>query len=166
MKESKSPDDTLNALNHVLYSDFRSTKGFVTMFSALYDPSTFTLKYGNGGHNYPLYLPHESDEFEELDTDGIPIGIMSDSKYFVDERVLSRGDLMVMYTDGIVEAERDDELFGIERLKELIIQNRTCDVEEIQDKIISAVKEYTRGELQGDDITLMVLRVNGLTIDD
>ena len=47
----------------------------------------------------------------------------------------------------------------IERLKELIIQNRYCDVRELRDKIISAVKEYTQGEPQSDDMTLMVLRV-------
>ena len=161
MLNSKSSDEILSRLNQTIYSDFSSNGRFVTAFSALYNPSTFTLKYSNGGHNPPLYLPYESNQFEELDTDGLLIGIMPDSKYYVAQRVLNEGDLIVIYTDGIVEAERDEELFGIEKLKELIIQNRYCDVKEIQDKIISAVKEYTQGEPQSDDITLMVLRVSG-----
>ena len=159
MMDSESPDETLSVLNHTVYSDFSSTGRFVTIFTALYDHDTATLKYGNSGHNPPLYLSFKSDECEELDTDGTLIGIMPDSKYYTAERVLSKGDLIVVYTDGIVEAERDKELFGTERLRELIIQNRSRDVEEIQDKIISVVKEYTQGEPQSDDITLMVLRV-------
>jgi len=161
MMNSKSPDETLSILNQVVYSDFSSTERFVTMFSALYAPDTSTLKYTNSGHNPPLYLPKGSNKCEELDTDGMLIGVMPDSKYSAAERVLSEGDLIVIYTDGIVEAERDEELFGTERLKELIIQNRSCTVEDIQDKIISAVKEYTKVEPQSDDITLMVLRVSG-----
>jgi len=161
MMNSKSPDEILSALDQSVHSDFSGSGRFVTTFSALYNPSTFTLKYSNGGHNPPLYLPYESDKFEELDADGMLVGILPDSKYYVAQRVLNEGDLIVVYTDGIVEAERDEELFGIDKLKELIIQNRYCDVKEIQDKIISAVKKYTQGEPQGDDITLMVLRVSG-----
>ena len=104
-------------------------------------------------------IPYKSDKFEELDTDGTLIDIMPDSKYYTAERFLNEGDLIVIYTDGIVEAEHNEDFFGMEKLKELIIQNRSCDVKEIQDKIISAVKEYTQGEPQSDDITLMVLRV-------
>ena len=162
MMDSRTPDETLSSLNQAVYSNFSSTGRFVTIFSALYDPNTSTLKYGNSGHNPPLYLPYNSDKFEEFDTDGMLIGIIPDSKYYTAERILNEGDLIVIYTDGIVEAEREEEaLFGTERLKELIIQNRFCDVKEIQDKIISAVKEYTQDESKSDDITLIVLRVTG-----
>jgi len=163
MINSKSSDEILSILNRAVHSDVRSLRRFVTVFSALYDPNTFTLKYSNGGHNPPLYLAYESDIFEELHTDGTLIGIWPDAKYNVAQRVLNEGDLIVIYTDGIVEAERDEELFGIERLEELIIQNRYCDVKKIQDKILSAVREYTKGEPQSDDITLMVLRVSGIS---
>ncbi|MBC8230039.1 SpoIIE family protein phosphatase [bacterium] len=160
MMDLRTPDETLSSLNQAVYSNFSSTGRFVTIFSALYDPNTSTLKYGNSGHNPPLYLPYNSDKFEELDTDGTLIGIIPDSKYYTAECILNEGDLIVIYTDGIVEAEREEEaLFGTERLKELIIQNRFCDVKEIQDKIISAVKEYTQDESKSDDITLMVLKV-------
>ena len=159
---SKSPDDILSAMNHSVYSDFNASGRFVSMFSALYDSSTFTLTYSNGGHNPPLYLPDDSNQFEPLDTDGMLIGILPDSKYSVAQRVLNEGDLIVVYTDGTVEAERDEALFGMERLQDVIIQNRSGDVKEIQNKIISAVKEYTQGEPQSDDLTLMVLRVAGI----
>ena len=161
MMDSRSPDETLIALNRAVYPDFSSNWRYVTIFSALYDPQNSTLKYGNSGHNPPFYLPYESDKCEELDTEGMLIGIMPDPKYYTAERVLHKGDLIVLYTDGIIEAEHNGEFFGLERLKELIIRNRSCDVEEIQDKIISAVKEYTQDEPQSDDITLMVLKVTG-----
>jgi len=160
MIDTKSSDEILDALNKTFYLDLCCNNGrFVSAFSALYDPGTLTLEYSNGGHYPPLYLPYESDKFEEFDTDGMLIGIMSNSKYYAVQRVLNKGDLIVIYTDGIVEAIRKSELFGIERLKELIIQNRRYDVKEIQGKILSAVKEYTQGEPQSDDITLMVLRI-------
>ncbi|MFQ6039458.1 MAG: SpoIIE family protein phosphatase [Candidatus Poribacteria bacterium] len=158
--DSKSPAETLSVLNHTVYLDFSGTGRFATVFTALYDHGTKILKYGNSGHNPPLYLPFKSDECEELDTDGTLVGIMPDTKYYTAERVLNEGDLIVVYTDGIVEAERDKEAFGTERLRELIIQNRSRDVEEMQDKIILAVKEYAQDASQSDDITLMVLRVS------
>jgi len=161
MMDSKSPGETLEAMNRAGYPDLSSNWRYVTMFSAIYDPKTSTLKYANSGHNPPFYLPRGCDKFEELDTEGTLIGIMPDTKYYTVERVLNEGDLIVIYTDGIIESERGKEFFGIEKLKEVIIQNRASDVEEIQDKIIAAVKEYTQGELQSDDITLMVLRVTG-----
>ena len=161
---ARTPNDILSGLNHAVYADFSGTGRFVTMFTAVYNPNNLTLKYGNSGHNPPLYLSCDSNEFEELDTDGTLIGIMPDSKYYTAERVLNEGDLIVIYTDGIVEAERNEELFGTERLKEVITQNRFCEVKEIRDKIISAVKEYSQGESQSDDITLMVLRVIGSEI--
>jgi serine phosphatase RsbU (regulator of sigma subunit) len=161
MMDSKSPGEKLEAMNRAVYPDLSSNWRYVTMFSAIYDPNTSTLKYANSGHNPPFYLPRGCDKFEELDTEGTLIGIMPDTKYYTAERVLNEGDLIVIYTDGIVEAERNKEFFGIEKLKELIIQSRVSDVEEIQDKIISAVKEYIHGESQSDDITLMVLRVTG-----
>jgi sigma-B regulation protein RsbU (phosphoserine phosphatase) len=161
MLDSKSPGETLETLNRTAYPDFSSNWRYVTMFSAIYDPNTSTLKYANSGHNPPFYLPCGFDKFEELETEGTLIGIMPDTKYSTAERVLNEGDLIVLYTDGIIEAERDEEFFGMEKLKELILRNRSCNVEEIQDKIISAVTEYTKGEFQSDDITLMVLRVTG-----
>jgi sigma-B regulation protein RsbU (phosphoserine phosphatase) len=87
------------------------------------------------------------------------LGILPDSKNAMAQRVLNAGDLIVIYTDGIVEAEHDEALFGLARLQEVILQNRSSEVKEIQNQIISAVQEYTQGAPQSDDLTLMVLRV-------
>ncbi|MBM3241103.1 hypothetical protein FJZ31_32875 [Candidatus Poribacteria bacterium] len=161
MMDSKSPGETLAALNQAVYPDFSLNWRYVTMFSAMYDSKTSILQYANSGHNPPFYLPRGCDKFEELDTEGTLIGIIPDTKYYTAERVLHEGDLIVIYTDGIIEAERGKEFFGIEKLKEVILQSRAADIKEIQDKIIAAVKEYNQGEPQSDDITLMVLRVIG-----
>ena len=158
-QDSNSPGQMLEAINKVVYPDMEATEAFVTMFAAMYNPITSLFRYSNAGHNPPILRPKLASECKELDIGNTPIGVVPDVSFPDGEFLMQTGDVIVIYTDGIVEAtDRDDALFGFERLCALVEQNHTLNAESIKDAILSEVHSYTGGLPQADDITLVVLK--------
>jgi sigma-B regulation protein RsbU (phosphoserine phosphatase) len=156
---SSSPGDILKTINRAVYTDLQSTGSFVTMFSGLYEPKTSIFRYSNAGHNPSILLPASVSEYKALDIGGMPVGIIPDAKFPNAEILLREGDIIVMYTDGIVEADNGkDELFGLERLCNVVDKNRDSDAEEVREAILSEVDSYTDGSLLADDTTVVVLK--------
>ncbi len=96
---------------------------------------------------------------------GLLLGMVGDMVYLQDTVVLAPGEVIVMYTDGITEAvspgadEEDPEaMFGEERLCDVLRRSRHLPASGIQDAILAAVADHTRGVAQSDDITLVVIR--------
>lgn len=155
----KWPDQTLDMINQIIYPDLKATESFVTVFGAVYDPATSIFRYSSAGHNPPLFLTASNPQCRQLDVGGIPVGIFPDSEYPMGELPISEGDVIVIYTDGIVEAvDGANRPFGFEKLCDLVDQNRGASAEEIKNSILSAVDDYTGNSPQADDITIMVLR--------
>ncbi|MEK7396882.1 MAG: PP2C family protein-serine/threonine phosphatase, partial [Candidatus Poribacteria bacterium] len=143
---TKSPGETLEMINQVVYSDMKATEAFVTMFNALYDPVTSVFQYSNAGHNPPIFRPSPDSECRTLDVGGTLVGIFPDSKFSYDEFSIHKDDIIVIYTDGVVEATgKDDTPFGFERLCSLIDQNHRLDAEGIKNAILSELDTYTSG---------------------
>jgi sigma-B regulation protein RsbU (phosphoserine phosphatase) len=115
----------------------------------------------NAGHNPPI-LCHASDgSFEELEATGIAVGALPDADYTQGRKVLDRGDILILYTDGITEAENCRlEMFGESRLRDAITRARGMDSKTIMSNILHEVKEFTGEQPQSDDITLMVIKVD------
>jgi sigma-B regulation protein RsbU (phosphoserine phosphatase) len=155
----KPPDQTLDMINRSVYADLKATEAFVTMFSALYDPATSSFRYSNAGHNPPLFRPALAPECRELDIGGTPVGIFPDSEFSSGEFRMREGDVVVIYTDGIVEAaDKNDKLFGLEKLCSLVEQNHELGAEDIRNLILAEVDSHTSGSAQTDDITVMILK--------
>ena len=77
-------------------------------------------------------------------------------------RALTPGDTLVLYTDGVNEAKnRQDEMFDLERLQEVVARHATASVEELKAAILGAVEEFTRGTYLDDDLTLLIIRYEG-----
>lgn len=140
---------------------------FATFFYGLLDTATATFTCTNAGHNPPLLL-RANDNFEELTTGGLLLGMLDGQLYKQDVVKLERGEVIVLYTDGITEAvgpsaEEDDPeaMFGEPALREVIIRNRHLPATGIKDAILAAVTEHTSGVAQSDDITLVVIRRQG-----
>jgi serine phosphatase RsbU (regulator of sigma subunit) len=89
---------------------------FTTAFLAELDPVTRQLTYVNAGHNWPV-LQRASGEVQRLQTGGLPLGLMRNTRYECGEATLTPGDLLLVFTDGLVEAEDDkEEEYGESRM--------------------------------------------------
>ena len=152
------PGDVLREVNALLYEDNESAM-FVTLVYATYDPETGTLTYANGGHNPPVVVRADGGSSLLPLTDGIALGITADSEYNQDTIKLSPGEMIFLYTDGVVEAVNEqDEQFGTERLQELLAASRGEDVRAVVIGVLDAVNAFAGNAPQFDDITCLMLR--------
>ncbi len=152
------PAKVLEASNKYIYQDSESGM-FVTLFYGVVNTAEKILKYGTGGHNPQLLFKKNRNEFVELKARGIPLGISPDSKYVEQDINIEKDDILLLYTDGVTEAinEKNEE-FEVERLKNVIYKNKDKSSQDIINAVLDAIKEFTKGVPQFDDITLLVLK--------
>jgi phosphoserine phosphatase RsbU/P len=147
-------------INNLIHKNTPSDK-FITFFWAKYIAEHGIFRYVNAGHNPPLLLRKDSEDFEELDKGGLLLGAMETfTPYEQTDLILEEGDLIVCYTDGVNEAmnPEQNEEYGEERLKKCIKEFRHLSSSEIQEKIEEDVKLFSKGALQ-DDLTLLILKL-------
>lgn len=132
---------------------------FLTLFYAVYDPQSRLLTYVNAGHNPPLLYNTLTDEQDWLRPTDMIVGIMPERPYEAEERQLSPGDMLVLYTDGVTEAfNTDHEMFETERLVEVVRARRTASAQGLVEAIEAGVTAFAGQAPQSDDLTLMVMR--------
>lgn len=147
----------LEKVNRQIYS-YTAANKFATLFYALFDERLQTFTYCNAGHNPPLYFSR--GQVRRLKTGGTVIGIFADSKYEQETIHSFPGDLLVAYTDGIVESMNEyGEEFGEHRLVQLIEENIHTDSETLKEIIVSRVSAWTFAEERDDDMTLIIAKV-------
>jgi serine phosphatase RsbU (regulator of sigma subunit) len=133
---------------------------FVTVFYGVLDPVQGTLVYANAGHS-PSYVLSSSQEDggpRPLVRTGVPLGILPDAEWEQETVHLAPGDTLVLYTDGITEAQdRQQVEFGEERLLETLQRHRGRSAQEIQQEVLQAVRGFIGGAAPSDDMALMVL---------
>lgn len=136
---------------------------YATAFYGVFDERTSTLRYVNAGHNVPVVL-RGNGSVEYLDPGGAPIGLFPDSTYREDHLALQSGDLVIAYTDGVVEATNPDgEEWGVQGLLQAAItwrsrHNQDEDSESLVQFLFNSMDDFSEGH-QTDDATLAVLRV-------
>lgn len=157
MREILSPKEAMTKINHVLVHDPVVSK-FVPFFYAVYNPKTNVFSYCNAGHEAPLL--YSKNRFKTLETEGFPLGAAEDTVYEEKEIQLTNNDVVIMFTDGIVEARNhNDNSFGYNRLKKLIKDTVSMSASEITQEIYNQVKTFSTTE-QHDDLTLVCLKVD------
>ena len=131
---------------------------FTTAFLAEYDPVTRRLDYINAGHNNPI-LRRASGQIERLDVGGLPYGIMPEAKYESATVSLVPGDWLIIFTDGLVEAEnaRQDE-YGEARLLAAIEAGKSVDPAGMLKRLMAELDVFVGSTPQHDDITCMLLK--------
>ena len=154
-------DETLRALYRDLNRQLcRSTADayFMTLFYGILDIEGQSLRWISAGHA-PLFLVRESG-IEELHSSGIPLGIMEDTGYELAENILfQRGDILLIGTDGIWETRNPaGEMFGTDRLRQLLERHRESSAEQLIEQIVSALREFRGSASIDDDITLMIIK--------
>lgn len=135
---------------------------FVTVFYGILDIHTGRITYSNAGHNPPVLMGHDhTASFIPLTGDRI-LGVIPDSAYHEKELQLVPGDSLFLYTDGITEAKnKDNKLFGDQRLLECCRQLAGKTSREIVDSVTQTVGDFVLGAIQSDDITLLTISYKG-----
>ena len=159
--ETDSPVDVLRRINR-LYIHNINFATFVTIFFAKLDMQTRTLSYANAGHNPPLLYRPSTKESTWLKPTGAAIGLMDDNHVHLESVQLERGDTLLLYTDGIVEATntQNNQQFGYDRLLQIVQQNEGSTATELTQKVRQTVNDFTQGAILEDDITLVVCKIN------
>lgn len=135
---------------------------FVALLYAVLDSRDRTLSLCSAGQTQPVHLQAESGKAALVQTEGdtFPIGILDDAAYQETRIILSQGDKLVFYTDGIVEAQNGkEEIFGFERLQEVIRRAGPMSADRLLKEIIARVEEFVGGAPQHDDLTVIVVNV-------
>ncbi len=132
---------------------------YATMFLAEIDVGERTLHYVNAGHNPPLLITPDGISFAELTTGGPPVGLLDDATYDAGALPLTERSVVLIYTDGVVEARNpDDEEFGLPRLID-ICRRADWNVDALLHTVVDALDGW-RGDIeQGDDITLIAVAI-------
>src|SRR5262249_32614279 len=130
---------------------------YATFYFGLYEEPGHSLTYTNAGHLAPVLL--RGGDVHSLDSTGTVVGAFPFARYEERSVPLDHGDLVVAYTDGVVEPENAyGEMFGEDRLKDLLVKYAAADSSEIIARTMEAVNQWTgTSELQ-DDMTMVVAR--------
>jgi sigma-B regulation protein RsbU (phosphoserine phosphatase) len=152
------PELVCRAVNRRLQQDTHAEM-FVTVFYGILDPATGDLVYCNAGHNPPYLVgARDGGQARKLATTGIPLGIFEEEDWTQGTLQLAAGDTLVMYTDGLVEAQDAGQvLYGDERLLACVQANLGRPAPDIQAALLDDVHAHVGGAPQFDDITLAVL---------
>lgn len=155
-----SPSSILGTLNSLLYEDLTRAEQFITMFYVRYSTATGRLSYANAGHNKPLLYRIGAEKCQELDAEGLILGIKPSVVFEERALDLKPGDTLFLYTDGIPEASSSDgELLGTQRVCRHLYQHGTQTVDAIADSFYGMVQEYTQSTVFQDDISMVVMKI-------
>jgi len=131
---------------------------FITLAIAFVDPTADRLLYASAGHNPPL-IRRRSGEIEPLTASGLLLGVVADAAYAETAAEFTPGDTLVLYTDGVVEAQDETgSFYGDERLAELLAGAGDLEASAICDRIVESVNAFAGSEGPGDDLTVVVVR--------
>jgi phosphoserine phosphatase RsbU/P len=151
--------DVLSRINTFL-NDRAEHGKYATMFYSKLDASG-RLTYANAGHCAPL-LVRKSGEVEKLDATSMPVGLVAGITFGVEHRGLEPGDRIVLYTDGVTEAENPaGEFFGRTRLREAVQDAAGASCKQMHAAIQRSIEQFTAGAEQADDLTLVVMEYRG-----
>jgi phosphoserine phosphatase RsbU/P len=146
---------TVSGLNRFLHERTEGGK-YATIFYSLLERSG-RLRYINAGQCAPIVLSPDG-RYQYLEATAMPVGILEGAEFAVEERQLAPGDRIVIYTDGVTEAQNlRSEFFGRKQLRELLVAHAADSCAVLHEAVLRAVKVFTDSAPQADDITLVVV---------
>jgi serine phosphatase RsbU (regulator of sigma subunit) len=150
-----SPAELLGCLNRQL-AHFDQPEKFVSLFCAHCDVRSARLTYANAGFP-PVQLRRADGTWRELEESGLLLGVREDACYGERVLTLDPGDLLVCATDGVTEAQRGDELFGVERLRRVVDAHASLRAARVCEALLRGVFAFAAGQ-HTDDLTIVALR--------
>lgn len=158
LEYDEQPDIVFFSTNERILQDAQADL-FVTVFYGILDQATGQLTYANAGHNPPFLLSKQIGvNIHALGTTGMPIGIDEDAAWSQHTITINPGEVLILYTDGIPDAQNSEgEFFRERRLIEVILNKFEASAQKIQANILDEVQEFVGDASQFDDITLLVI---------
>lgn len=156
---SREPASLLSEVNRLMAPHLPDGR-FVTMLTALYDPVNGLFSYTNAGHPPCIMYSSQEGIARELPGKGFPIGFLDDSVYTAHEAILEPGDVIVLLTDGLTEAQnRSAEMYGTKRLLDLVTARASeASTQELSEEIMADLHQFKDGRILKDDVTIMTLK--------
>jgi len=157
MKNKFEPSETISNINQLISSSVSEGR-FATMFYGEFNPLTRKLSYCNAGHNYPIVI-RKDQKVEFLKTGGLILGAFPEATYQMGQVEFEPEDLVFFYSDGLTENFNEKmEMFGEDRLLELLLENRKLSCEKLKERIIKEVEDFAQGVSLYDDFTIVILK--------
>ena len=158
-RSATSPAQVLARANQTLLAD-TAVEQMVTVCYGVFNTRTYVFHYANAGH--PFALLKRQDHIEELQLPGFPLGAVEEAVYNNQMIRLKPGDALILFSDGIPEAmNSQNEMFGFDRLQETLRRVKGARPEQIKEAIWQSVIAFQQGVEQLDDMTLVVIHVDG-----
>jgi serine phosphatase RsbU (regulator of sigma subunit) len=157
-----SPENILKALNDFFYEDLTQAELFVTMFYLQFQPETGQAVFASAGQSPPLLWRSADKELLRLDAEGLIIGVRKEFPYEQVNLTMTPGDCLLLYTDGVIEAENSQgEFFGEDRLGQLLVTSCHLSPQDLIDHIFEQVRLFTGQHSFRDDVSLVVMKISG-----
>jgi sigma-B regulation protein RsbU (phosphoserine phosphatase) len=155
--------EIITAMNHHLTQDVLESGRFMTLFYLTIDPDNDRIDWVRAGHDPALVYDPARDEFQELKGSGVALGVKEDFTYQENNMGgLTNGQIIAIGTDGIWEAVNSQgEMFGKERFRNIIRKNARAGSSDILNAVYNELNQFTRGQKSEDDITLVIVKVDG-----
>jgi phosphoserine phosphatase RsbU/P len=151
--------DPVCVINHInkFLCEHGEVGRYATMFFALLDRDG-GLEYIKAGHPSPLLL--RRGQVSEIYSEGsFPVGLLQDAEFTATSLQLEPGDTLVLFSDGITDAENpDEELYGVSRLREALAGQQNPPLDTLKQTVLDSVEAFSRGASQSDDMTLLIAR--------
>jgi serine phosphatase RsbU (regulator of sigma subunit) len=157
--QAGSAAEIISDVNRLVSADTVETNQFMTLFFLVMEVQTGQITWVRAGHDPALLYTPDKDHFEKLEGHGIPLGVEKTWQYQDYTKTVRPGQILVLTTDGVLEAHnKNGEMFGRDRVKEIIRRYAALGAEGIRLAIIDAVTAFRQDAHQEDDITLVVLK--------
>ncbi len=157
--QAGSAADIITDVNRLVSADTVETNQFMTLFFLVVEGPSGRLHWVRAGHDPALVYSPDSGQFEELKGAGIPLGVDEDWRYEESTTRIKPGQIVVLTTDGIMETHNQEgEMFGKDRIKEVIRRNAGLDAEGIHTAMLDAVEDFRGKAPREDDVTLVVIK--------
>ena len=155
---ASEPGSVLSEMNQIIEQDNPKTM-FLTLVYMVYNPRTGEMQYANGGHPAPIVVRGDGSCSELAPVQGVAVGLEPEAAFGEGTRTLEPGETVVIYSDGVSEAENDaGEAFGIERLMHVFEGRPPTGAKEAIRRVEEAVAEFAGGRELDDDLTCLALR--------
>ena len=146
-------------MNQFLYDDLTKSELFITLFYLQYHHDTRAITFASAGHSPTLIWSSRTQKCNKLDPEGLIIGVKRDFKFEKESLTLHSGDVMLLYTDGLIEAANDqDDFFGEARLVELLKDHHTLEPQELINHIVEQVQLFSGHHNFQDDVSMIILK--------